>query len=51
MKGLGVLELLFGKATLLTSTQKVNQQGTISGDPQKIIADTKVSGQAGVALV
>jgi AI-2E family transporter len=49
MKGFGVLELLFGKATPLTLAQKVDQQATLSGDSQEIIADTQVSGQEGIA--
>jgi hypothetical protein len=51
MKGLGVLELLLGKATPLTLPQKFQQQGARSGDSREIIADTQVSGQEGIALV
>ena len=51
MKGLGVLELLLGKATPLTLPQKFDQQGALSGDSQEIIADTQVSGQEDIALV
>jgi hypothetical protein len=45
MKGLGVLELLLGNATPLTSPQKFHQQGAHSGDPHEIIADAQVSEQ------
>jgi hypothetical protein len=41
MKGLGVLELLLGRATPLTLPQKSNQQGGHSQKSQEIIADTK----------
>jgi predicted PurR-regulated permease PerM len=51
MKGLGVLELLLGNATLLTPPQKLQQQEALSGDPHEIIADTEVSQQEGIALM
>jgi predicted PurR-regulated permease PerM len=51
MKGLGVLELLLGNATPLTLPQRFQQQGVLAGVSQDIIADTQVSGQAGIALV
>ena len=51
MKGLGVLELLLGKATPLTLSQKSNQQGGRSGKSREIIADSQVSRQEGTALV
>ena len=41
MKGLGVLELLLGNATALTSPQKSQHQAALSGDPHEIIADTQ----------
>jgi predicted PurR-regulated permease PerM len=45
MKGLGVLELLLGNATPLTSPQKFHQQMAHSGDSHEIIADAQVSEQ------
>jgi predicted PurR-regulated permease PerM len=51
MKGLGVLELLLGNSTPLTLPQKFQPQGALSGDPGEIIADARVSQQAGIALV
>ena len=50
-KGLGVLELLLGNATLLTQPQKVQQQEALSENPHEIIADAQVSQQEGIALV
>ena len=50
MRGLGVLELLFGKATAITLPKKVDQQGTVSGDSREIITVTPVSRQEGIAL-
>ena len=51
MKGLGVLELLLGSGTPLTLPQKSQPRGELAGVSQDIIADTQVSGQAGIALV
>ena len=50
MRGLGVLELLFGKATAITLPKKVDQQGTASGDSHEIITVTPVSRQEDIAL-
>ena len=50
MRGLGVLELLFGKATALTLPKKADQQGTVSGESHEIITVTPVSRQEGIAL-
>ncbi len=50
-KGLGVLELLLGNATLLTLPQKFQQQEALSENLHEIIADAQVSQQEGIALV
>ena len=50
MKGLGVLELLLGKATP-SLPQKCDQPGELSGDPHEMVADSQVSGQEGIALM
>ena len=51
MRGLGVLELLLGNATLLPPPQKFQQQDALSGNPNEMIADTEVSQQESIALV
>jgi predicted PurR-regulated permease PerM len=50
MKGLGVLELLLGKATP-SLQQTCDQPGELSRDPHEMAADSQVSGQQSIALM